>query len=49
MLFQLVGEFVARAGAAGVTFEELIDALRHFNNEPDSTDDKSQNQQRRKS
>jgi GntR family transcriptional regulator len=30
MLFQLVGEFVARAGAAGVGVEELMSALRHF-------------------
>lgn len=30
MLFQLVGEFVARAGAAGITIDELADALRHF-------------------
>jgi len=30
MLFQLVGEFVARAGAAGITIDELANALRHF-------------------
>ncbi|KAA6464629.1 GntR family transcriptional regulator [Acidobacteria bacterium AB60] len=30
MLFQLVGEFVARAGAAGITLQELADGLRHF-------------------
>jgi GntR family transcriptional regulator len=30
MLFQLVGEFVARAGAAGITIGELAEALRHF-------------------
>jgi GntR family transcriptional regulator len=33
MIFQLVGEFVARAGAAGVTAVELMDALRHFTSE----------------
>lgn len=30
MLFQLVGEFVARAGAGGITIDELADALHHF-------------------
>jgi GntR family transcriptional regulator len=30
MIFQLVGEFVARAGAVGVTAQELSDSLRHF-------------------
>ena len=34
MLFQLVGEFVARAGSAGVTVDELMDTLRHFANDP---------------
>jgi GntR family transcriptional regulator len=30
MIFQLVGEFVARAGSAGVSVQELSDALSHF-------------------
>jgi GntR family transcriptional regulator len=30
-LSQLVGEFVSRAGAAGLTVEELIDAMRQLN------------------
>ena len=38
MLFQLVGEFVARAGAAGITIDELADALRHFANAGSSTE-----------
>ena len=48
-VFQLVGEFVARAGAAGVTVEELSQALRHFANNPapENADPASQNQQRR--
>jgi GntR family transcriptional regulator len=46
MLFQLVGEFVARAGAAGVTIQELIRALGNFANDsrPEQADDQPQNQ-----
>lgn len=32
-LAQLVGEFVSRAGAAGLTVDELIDALKQLNPE----------------
>lgn len=42
-LFQLVGDFVARAGAAGVTVAELTEALRHFasDSRPDHSHDRS--------
>jgi GntR family transcriptional regulator len=33
---QIVGEFVARAGAQGFTVAELMAALRDYNNEPDT-------------
>ena len=41
MIFQLVGEFVARAGAAGVTVQELSDALLQFASDanPQDTND----------
>jgi GntR family transcriptional regulator len=41
MIFQLVGEFVARAGASGVTARELFDALRNFagDSHPQDTND----------
>jgi len=42
-VFQLVGEFVARAGAAGVTVEELSQALRHFANQSNPDGPQSQN------
>jgi len=51
MLYQLVGEFVARAGAAGVGVEELMNALGRFtkNSRPDDTQPPDDTRLRRKS
>lgn len=53
MIFQLVGEFVARAGASGVTAQELAEALRHFAGDAQPLDiaaqAQDQNHPRRKS
>lgn len=41
-LTQLVGEFVARAGAAGLSLDELMDALRQYGSNPGPQDTKDQ-------